>query len=129
MNNNDYVVTGEVHNIGEIQKISEKFQKREIVIKTEGDYPQLIACQLTQDKCQLGNYLSVGQKIDAHFNLRGREWTNQKGEVKYFNSIDIWRIDKDDNEQPKRDGIEQNFVEDQIQATHNDIADADDLPF
>jgi translation initiation factor IF-3 len=31
-------------------------------------------------------------KIDI--NLRGREWTNQQGELKYFNSIQGWRIEK-----------------------------------
>jgi len=28
--------------------------------------------------------------------LRGREWKNPQGEVKYFNSIQGWRIDKAD---------------------------------
>jgi len=28
------------------------------------------------------------------FNLRGREWTSPQGEVKYFNTLDAWRIEK-----------------------------------
>ncbi|MEY5040956.1 MAG: hypothetical protein RLZZ414_495, partial [Bacteroidota bacterium] len=32
----------------------------------------------------------------VHFNLRGREWTSPQNEVKYFNSLEAWRIEKDD---------------------------------
>ena len=28
------------------------------------------------------------------FNIRGREWTSPQGEVKYFNSLDAWRVEK-----------------------------------
>ena len=129
-NNNDYVVTGHVHSIGEIQKISDKFQKREVVIKTEGDYPQYIGCQLSQDKCQMGDHLDVGDKIEAHINLRGREWTNPKTkEVKYFNSIEIWRIDLEEEKETKidRSGIADNFIEDAIQTQANEMED--DMPF
>jgi len=27
------------------------------------------------------------------FNLRGREWRNPQGEVKYFNSLDVWKLE------------------------------------
>ena len=32
--------------------------------------------------------------MEVSFNLRGREWTSPQGEVKYFNSLDAWRIEK-----------------------------------
>ncbi|HAB28632.1 MAG TPA: hypothetical protein DCE27_13740, partial [Xanthomarina gelatinilytica] len=35
----------------------------------------------------------VGQQVKISINLRGREWTNPQGEVKYFNSIQGWRIE------------------------------------
>ena len=34
----------------------------------------------------------VGDKVTVGINLRGKEWTNPKGETKYFNSIDAWSI-------------------------------------
>ena len=43
--------------------------------------------------CDLIDNLSIGQEVDVHFNLRGRKWTDPKGEVKYFNSLQAWRID------------------------------------
>ena len=56
-------------------------------------YPQHISFQLTQDKCSLIDQYNVGDEIKVHFNLRGREWTSPKNEVKYFNTLEAWRIE------------------------------------
>ena len=119
-------VEGKIHKIGKTQQISQKFQKREIVIKTEGDYPQFIGCQLTQDNCSMADKFVVGQEVNASINLRGREWTSPQGEVKYFNTLEIWKMTTSELGSPQG-GIDRNFQEDAI----NDIADSqgDDLPF
>ncbi|WP_422857896.1 DUF3127 domain-containing protein [Flagellimonas sp. S174] len=69
------------------------FRKREVVITTEEQYPQHILVEFVQDKCDLLNNYQVGQQVKVSINLRGREWTNPQGEVKYFNSIQGWRIE------------------------------------
>lgn len=69
------------------------FQKRDLVITTEEQYPNDILIQFTQQRRDLLNNLKVGQNVRVHFNLRGREWTNQQGEVKYFNTIEGWKIE------------------------------------
>ena len=77
-------------------KVSEKFSKRTFVIEElvdVGNYPQTIEVELQQDKCSLIDSIQVGQEVEAHYNLRGRSWTNPQGEVKYFNTIVIWKID------------------------------------
>ena len=77
-------------------KVSEKFSKRTFVIEElvdVGNYPQKIEVELQQDKCSLIDSIQVGQEVEAHYNLRGRSWTNPQGEVKYFNTIVIWKID------------------------------------
>jgi hypothetical protein len=76
------------------QVISEKFSKREFVIETSDQYPQLIMFQLTQDKCNLLDGFGVGNKLEVSFNLRGREWTSPAGEVKYFNTLEAWRLER-----------------------------------
>ena len=88
--------TGRVLLIGPTQQVSEKFSKREIVLTTEAasQYPQTVAFQLSQDKCGLADRLKVGQDVTVQFNLRGRAWTNPQGETKYFNTLDIWRIEE-----------------------------------
>lgn len=72
---------------------SNGFRKREVVITTEEQYPQHIMVEFVQDKCDLLNSYKVGQDVKISINLRGREWTNPQGEVKYFNSIQGWRIE------------------------------------
>lgn len=76
-------------------QVSEKFSKREFVVtESSGMYPQDILFQLTQDKCALLDGYNVNDGVEVSFNLRGREWTSPQGEVKYFNSLEAWRIDR-----------------------------------
>ena len=35
----------------------------------------------------------MGQNVKVYINIRGREWTNQQGEIKYFNTIEGWKIE------------------------------------
>lgn len=87
-------VQGKVKLIGETQTFgSNGFRKRELVVTTEEQYPQHIMIEFVQDKSDLLNNYAVGQDVKVSINLRGREWTNPQGEVKYFNSIQGWRIE------------------------------------
>jgi hypothetical protein len=87
-------VQGKIKLIGETKTFgSNGFQKREMVVTTEEQYPQHILLEFVQDKCALLDAFSVGQSVKVGINLRGREWTNDAGETKYFNSIQGWRID------------------------------------
>lgn len=121
-------IEGTIHVKGETQKISEKFSKRELVIKTKEKYPQFIACQLSQDKCGLLDFYNVGDEVNASINLRGREWTSPKGEVKYFNTLEVWKLTSNEVPQdipttnviPKMNGDMAN----QFNESHGD-----DLPF
>lgn len=93
-------VQGKIKMIGETQTFgSNGFRKREVVVTTEEQYPQHIMVEFVQDKSDLLNNFSVGQSVKISINLRGREWTNPQGEVKYFNSIQGWRIENLQTEQ------------------------------
>lgn len=72
---------------------SNNFQKRDVVVTTDEQYPQHILIEFVQDKCSLLDNFSIGQNVKIDLNLRGREWTNPQGEVKYFNAIQGWRIE------------------------------------
>lgn len=87
-------IQGRIKTIFATETVGENgFQKRDLVITTEEQYPNDILIQFTQQRCDLLNNLKVGQNVRVHFNLRGREWTNQQGEVKYFNTIEGWKIE------------------------------------
>ena len=87
-------VQGKIKVIGETQTFgSNGFRKREVVVTTEEQYPQAIMIEFVQDKTDLLNAYAVGQNVKISINLRGREWANPQGEIKYFNSIQGWRIE------------------------------------
>ena len=73
------------------------FRKRELVVTTEEQYPQHILVEFVQDKTDLLNAFQVGQLVKISINLRGREWVNPQGETKYFNSIQGWRIENQED--------------------------------
>ncbi len=88
-------LTGAVKVKKDEQSVSDKFKKREFVLTdNSSQYPQQISFQLTQDRCPLLDQVNVGDIITVHFNLRGREWTSPQGEVKYFNTLEAWKIDR-----------------------------------
>ncbi|MFM7301450.1 MAG: DUF3127 domain-containing protein, partial [Crocinitomicaceae bacterium] len=89
-----FKIQGTVKVINPTQVISDRFSKREFVIETQDSYPQQVIFQTTQDKCSLLDQVQVGEFVDVSFNLRGREWTSPQGEVKYFNTIEAWRIER-----------------------------------
>ncbi len=88
--------TGRIHAIFDAQQVTERFRKREFVLEL-GDnprYPQYVQFQLTGDRCERLDGFSVGDEVQVEFSLRGREWKSPKGELKYFNSLDVWSIDR-----------------------------------
>ena len=87
-------ITGKIKVLNETQNIgSSGFRKREVVITTEDQYPQHILLEFIQDKCDLLNNYAIGQDVKISINLRGREWINQEGVAKYFNSLQGWKIE------------------------------------
>lgn len=85
-------VTGILKLKKDTEQVSDKFKKREFVITTPGEYPQHLLFQLTQDKCSLLDALTEGDEIQVFFNLRGREWKSKDGEIKYFNSLEAFKM-------------------------------------
>lgn len=87
-------VIGKIKLIGEAQTFGATgFRKRELVVTTDEQYPQMIMVEFVQDKCDLLNSYAVGQDVKVSINLRGREWINPEGVAKYFNSVQGWRIE------------------------------------
>jgi hypothetical protein len=82
-------VRGKIFEIYDVSKVSESFRKREFVIefKENPQYPEYLKFELIQDKCDLLNF------VEVYFNLKGRSWTNPKGEKVYFNSLQAWRLE------------------------------------
>ena len=108
----NYTIEGKIVTVGDKVQITEKFAKREIVIESGDKYPEQIMLEFTQDKCSLLDNCKVGDNVEVHFNIRGREWNG-----KYFTRLEGWNIKLLDNIC--------------LNGTKNDIRNEinDDLPF
>ena len=85
---------GKLHVVNETKQVSERFTKREFVVEiADGKYPQFVLFQLTGDRCSQLDDHKVGDSVQITFNVRGREWRSPQGETKYFNSLDVWKIE------------------------------------
>ena len=88
--------SGRIHALFDTQQITERFRKREFVVELADNprYPQYVLFQLTGDRCEGLDGFAVGDEVKVEFSLRGREWQSPKGETKYFNSLDVWTLEK-----------------------------------
>ena len=100
--------------------ITETFKKREFIIQDNKnpEYPEFVKVELIQDKVSLLDNLNVGDEINVLINIKGRKWEDKEGNIKYFNSIQGWKIETEN------EGINQENSEDEI----NQDSD-EDLPF
>ena len=86
---------GEIHLIKETDVVNDRFKKREFVLNDQDDkFPQLVQFELTQDKVDDILSFKVGDMVKVKYNIRGREWTSPQGDVRYFVSLNAWRIEK-----------------------------------
>ncbi len=89
-------ITGKLHAIFDTKQVTDRFQKREFVVELADNsrYPQFVMFQLTGDRCDKIQGFAVGDELNIDFSLRGREWTSPQGEVKFFNSLDVWEVER-----------------------------------
>lgn len=97
-------IQGRIKLIGQVQDISSSFRKREFVVTTDEQYPQDILIEVTQDRVSLLDGFQVGAYVKVDLNLKGREWTSPQGEVRYFNTIQAWKITAAVNQPQMQDG-------------------------
>lgn len=85
---------GTIIEISEVQQVTDKFKKREIVLEIADnpDYKETVKFELQQNNVDLADKFSEGQAVEVEFNLRGRAWVDKKGVKQYFNTLVIWKI-------------------------------------
>lgn len=99
-------LTAKITEIFQTQQISGTFKKREFVVEyaENPQYPEYIKFEFIQDKCDMLDNYQVGNEVTIGFNLKGRKWNDPKGGVKYFNTLQAWRIQNASQEQPAPSG-------------------------
>ena len=116
-------VTGKVKVIKETETFDSGFTKRDLIVLTQEQYPQYISIQFLKDKTSLLDKFKEGDSVSVGINLGGREWTSPKGEVRYFNSITGWKIDKVDQNTPDIPSVPP------MEVNTGNNEDFEDLPF
>lgn len=128
-----YQLTGKIKVLGGVEQKTDTFKVRKFVVTIDGDsqYPQDIELQAANEKCDALNTFAVGSDVTVSFNLRGREWKSPQGEMKYFTTLDAWKVDagtapKAGNSTPKGAAAQPSVPANQ---TPVPVAPNDDLPF
>jgi len=125
-----YELNGVLHKVNEVVTKSATFQTREFIVKTDGQYPQFIKFQCTQDRCGIIDGYEEGQEVKVYFDLRGREWND-----KYFTNLNAWRVEKPQESAAKTSAIsEPSFPKEDSFTENKDsngpkVEEFDDLPF
>ncbi len=137
-----FEISGQLVEIFETQKVSDRFQKREFVIEIKStgntgfEFVDLIKFQSTQDKCGQLDQFKNGDTVNVSFNLRGRKW-ERDGQVSYFTNLEAWRVDRLQSESSGPSSTSAP-IPDQSEAPSQDApfptsapseSDNDDLPF
>ena len=101
-------INGKIIEIFETQKVTETFQKREFVVEfaENPSYPEFIKFELIQERCTLLDPFKPGDVVNVDFNLKGRKWQDKSGIVKYFNSLQAWRIEEQKTTSPQEKSAE-----------------------
>jgi ribosomal protein L3 len=126
-------IKAKIEKIFSTQQVTQTFRKREFVVEFADNpqYPEFVKFEMIQDKCDLLDQFAEGQTINISFNLKGRKWTDPKGEVKYFNTLQAWRISPESQSEPAPISSGQSApppaAQDEPDWLTND--ESDDLPF
>jgi hypothetical protein len=81
-----------VEEVNDTQQVTEKFKKRELVGKLEGEYPEIYKFEFVQDKVDLLDDILPGTYATISFNLKGKK-VEKNGEDLYFTTIQGWKIE------------------------------------
>ena len=117
----NYNIKGTLEAIFEVQIFQSGFQKREFLVKTDEQFPQIIKLELTKDKCSILDAFKKGQQVSVDFNLRGSEFNG-----KHYINLTAWRVSAN-----SEDAIANTATEARVNAAPKVIEDIDQdqLPF
>lgn len=87
-------IKGFLTKVFDVQQVTEKFSKCEFVIQTPDDrYPQTIKMEAQNSYIDLLLAFPVGSFLKIKYDLKGREYQKDTGEVQYFNTAVAWRFE------------------------------------
>ena len=123
-----YEAFGKLHAIFPEMQVTEKFRKREFVLEIEdGNYPQHVKFQFTQDKCSAISSFQQGEKVKLVFGLSGREATSKDGNLVYYTNLSAWKLERID--EGGGNAAQSRRTAAPAAASSSAASDDDDIPF
>jgi len=72
------------------------FRKHQVVVETgDGKWDNPVPVEFTKDTIEKSKSLQVGDKVSIDARVNGREWTGRDGVIKWFTSINGYKIQKE----------------------------------
>ncbi len=92
----EYQITGKVAEVYPVNRVSERFRKREFVIEHKDTasgqaYVDFIKFQLTQDKCEIIDESWLRQDVTVTFSIKGNRW-EKNGMVNYITNLNALTV-------------------------------------
>ena len=87
-------VNGVIEELGQVQQITDKMKKRDIVLKTSGQYPDYLKCEAVNERIGQTEGLRVGDYATLNVAIGGRKVMKKAtGETMYFTSLKILGVE------------------------------------
>jgi acetyltransferase-like isoleucine patch superfamily enzyme len=91
-------LTGTVTRIKDIEQVSEKFSKQELIIEVQDkEYTNIFCIEFINDKVKLLEGVSVGQQVTVDTNVRCKHW---EASDKYFTTLSGWKLSNEQTAKP-----------------------------
>jgi len=92
----EYQITGKVAEVYPVNRVSERFRKREFVIEHKDSssgqaFVDFLKFQLTQERCDLIDESWLRQEVTVTFNLKGNRW-EKNGMVNYITNLNALSV-------------------------------------
>ncbi len=126
----DYQITGKVSEVYPVNRVNERFRKREFVIEHKDSssgqaYVDFIKFQLTQDKCDLIDESWLRQDVTVTFNIKGNRW-EKNGLVNYITNLNAITVTRG---MAVADNGQQAIRSPRLEDSPSPSPELDDLPF
>tara|TARA_R100000773_G_C4213256_1_gene112298 strand:- start:376 stop:732 length:357 start_codon:yes stop_codon:yes gene_type:complete len=117
------LIKGKVIQVKEIQVITEKFAKVEVLVEQQDvKYDAVIPIEFVNKAIENNvSMLKEGSTYVFNINIQGREWKDR-----HFVSLRCWKVNFPEEQ---ASSIEKSFKEEAIEQDYNDLVDEEGLPF
>jgi len=126
----EFQITGKVTEVYPVNRINERFRKREFVIEhkdsgTGQAYIDFIKFQLVQEKCDIIDESWLRQDVTVTFSIKGNRW-EKNGMVNYITNLTAVTVTRGIT---VAENGQQSFVSPKLEDAPSPSPEMDDLPF